>query len=272
MSNTIDTVWWDHSHTLSDQTSGLPVFRKESFLPVEKLVYNVAKHISLGLYTIAQNFCATPSTLTIMITCSGSNDFISDLHLALELAVDPSFLHKTTPSQQSRLIAMGLVVVAPSHEVLETPFRSLHSTDYPSSFPSDYTLNQSLLQPLRPSNPPLVSYPSIGLSLLNLSLAPQAWRGARVGTDYGYGTTSTASRIIAEFGRQVGPALRLYRIISVVATGADVALVVEAIPGRIAEQGHERKFGIAFQLLKAGGQPIDEAGWKEAVEVGLLDE
>ena len=268
MANTIDTIWWDHSHTLYSENSGLPVFRKQSHLPIETLIYNVAKHISLGLYTIAQNFCATPSTLTIMITCSVSNEFVSDLHLALELAVDPSFLDKITTVQQSRLIAMGLVLVTTSNEILEAPFRSLHSPDYPSNSIS----YQPPLHSSPPSPLPTDPYSSIGLSLLNLSLPPQAWRGARVGTDYGYGTTSTATRIIAEFGRQLGPALHLYRIISVVATGADVALVVEATPGALREQGYERKLGTAFQLLKAGGQPIDQAGWKEAVEVGLLEE
>ena len=270
MTNTVDTVWWDHSHTLCDGISGLPVFRKQSQLPIETLVYNVARHISLGLYTIAQNFCATPSTLTIMITCSGSNDSISDLHLALELAVDPSFLHKATPSQQSRLIAMGLVLMTPTHEILEAPFRPLHSTNYPLFYQSDYPSYQLPLQ--LSSSPHLsLSDSSIGLALLNLSLPLQAWRGARVGTDYGYGDTSTATRIIAEFGRQVGPALHLYRIVSVIASGAEVALVVETTPGNLGEQ-RERRLGTAFQLLKAGGQPIDQAGFKEAVEAGLLDE
>lgn len=270
----VNCLWWDHNDLLREDSSGLPVFRYKSPLPIEVLVHNVGKHLSLGLYTLAQNFCATPDTLTIMITTSIAEGRYSASHyqLALELAVDPTFLQRCDSRQRSQLLETGLVLVTPSLELTEAPFPSLHSiTRIPDSTPSPSPSPSPPASPSGSSSPRLQKPAlSVGLHFLSPDSTNCPWRGCRVGQAFGFGPTSSPHLIVAEFGRQLGPEFRLHRIISITATETDVTIIASSIESSN-QADHDNRFSLAFQLLKGGGQPFTAGIWEQAVEVGLLD-
>ena len=270
----VSCLWWDHKSLLLEERSGLPIFRFQSRLPIEALVHNVGKHLSLGLYTLAQNFCATPSTLTITMTTSTAEGRYSALYyqLALELAVDPTFLQRCNSVQRSQLLETGLVLTTPSLELTEAPFPSLHSiTSIPDPTSSPSPSPSPPAQPFKSSSPDLGKpILSVGLSFLNPDSAKHPWRGCRVGQAYGFGPSSTPSLILAELGRQLGSGFQLYRIHSITASETNVTIITSSAD--LSDQvDHDNKLALAFQLLKGGGQPFTASIWEEAVEVGLLD-
>ena len=263
-------VWWDHACATSHGPATPPLFQAESTVPIESLVSSVGKHIALGHYVLAPTFCATPSTLSIVMTTAASPLTHKHHWLAFQLAVDPSFLHSCSALERSLLLETGLVKHAfdsPDH-LVEISFPALDSLSPPP--PTSPTL---LVPPIRPADSPkLPKYESIGIMLLTVpskdSGAPPSWSGASVGDLLGFSSQSTPSFIIAEFGRQIGPPLGLFKIISAVATGDEVTLVVEM--ARDGDQRAAKRREVAFQLLKGGGIPWTEGLRAQALEVGLL--
>lgn len=101
-------------------------------------------------------------------------------------------------------------------------------------------------------------------SLVHGPHAIGSWMGAYVGTFFGFGSKSTASGIVAEIGRQIGPGIALYRILSLVATQHEVTLMVEC------DEKDEEKIGAMYNLLQSGGQPMSAFNQERAIKFGLL--
>lgn len=284
--STVDCIFWDNSDSFHSKT-GLPFFRKRATIPIEWIVNTVGKHLALGFYTLSQNFCATPSTLTITMTSSGSRFSSQQLYLALNLAVDPASIKEIDRSDLNGLLDAGLVQETPSG-IIEAPFKSLHIS------PQQLEIDGLQTKVSLPAIPPLTSHSSnhinltssvepptdpesIGLVLINPDSATHPWRGALVGSANSLGRNSTLSYIIAEFARQIGPELGLYSIISAIATKNQVVLVVghsksDSKQNASNDNSNERRLDMAFQLLKSGGQPLDEEALRRAVELDLLQE
>ena len=145
--------------------------------------------------------------------------------------------------------------------MLKAPFPTLWT-------PAGYQITDSHTPDVRESeaNDEEVPLGKIALSWNNLTRQECGanWMGSNVGTKSDYGPTSTASNIVAEIGRQAGPGLSLYRILSLVTTQHVVALTVEC---DITEQ---RKLLCIHNLQQGGGQPFAEGLIEQARRFGLL--
>ena len=93
-----------------------------------------------------------------------------------------------------------------------------------------------------------------------------SWQGAYVGPFFGFGPKSTPSYIVAEIGRQVGPGMELYKVVSITATTRDVTLLVDC------KEEDENKMEDMFMLLKGGGQVLNEWQLERVKGLGLLKE
>lgn len=252
----VDCLIWDHTAP----SSSSPCIRKISSLPIESLVYAIGKHIALGIYTLAQHFSATPSSLSIFIVRSENHSF-DDLTLAIDFAFTPGLLHSLKSEQTSTLKTMGLL----SAHNTPTPFPSLSTTTYP-----EYS----------PSLPPLISDPEARYNALAAEIdnpgkfgiswcdprpnAQHSWMGANGGEFFGFGPQSNHSRVIAECGRQLEKGW--YRVLSLVATPGTVNLVVECDDEKI-----EGRMDLLFSLLQYGGQAESKEKEEEARSLGVLN-
>ena len=290
---TVDCIFWDNSDSFHHKT-GSPFFRKRAHIPIEWIVNTVGKHLALGLYTLAQSFCATPSTFTITITSAGSWFPSEKLFLALNLAVNPAYIKEIDSTDLSFLLDAGLIQET-SSGIVEAPFKVLHippeqlEQDEPRkvigkkvSWPppphsisptSTAGAHSSLIEP--PTEPE-----SNGLVLMNPESAAHPWRGALVGSANSLGRSSTLRGILIEFARQIRPDLGLYTIISAIATKNQVVLVVgkgnsyqeQASSVSPNDNSNEQRLDMAFQLLKSGGQPLDPEALRRAIQLNLLEE
>ena len=269
--STVHCVWWDHACVAPDSPHS-PLFQAWSHLPIETILFNVGKHLALGLYTLSPTFNAAPSTLTVIMTTAASQFSTLHIHLAFRHAVDPDFVSACTPSQLDQLLETGLIVRDPSDSsrFLDAPFPSLHGV---SQSPVSGFNTPS---PVAPS-PPEVD--SIGLHLLSVPTASSApsspaaapyWSGARVGETLGFGPTSTPSYIVAALGRLIGQGSLPGKLVSIIATNGEVTIILEH-GGSGGREEHEARLTVAFQLLQGGGVPWSEALRARAVALGLLD-
>lgn len=273
----VDCIWRDvHNPTVH--------YRKQSKVPIETLLHTVGKHIALGIYQLAQGVCATPSTLHILMTTRHTKWKFEDFRPALEIAVSPERFDDLTLDQKTLLFDTGLLIehpTSPSSPLTHAPFPRLWTTSYPSDNPmpeynpepikdnKDLT-DEELSQVYETQMQKELEFPDkISLTWSNYSLAhgPHAigsWMGAYVGTFFGFGSKSTASGIVAEIGRQIGPGMALYRILSLVATPHEVTLMVEC------DEKDEEKIGAMYNLLQSGGQPMSAFHHERAIKFGLL--
>jgi hypothetical protein len=258
----VDCLWWDSNNETFPNFPGSPFFRKSSNSTIEQIVYNVAKHISLGLYTLAQNFCATSDTFTITINSAGSRFPSSKLHIALELTVNPSSVYSFGPNDLSYLQETGLLVKE-GERFVEAPLKPL----WHEHFKQDTNTSPEAAN----------AADHIGLVFLDTDSPNHPWRGAKVGIPNGFGPQSTLSHIVAEFGRQVGPELRLFSIVSAIATKNQTAFVIRKSEDQVTPDCNnhnsniiDTRLNMAFQLLKSGGLPLDEHSLERAMQLGLL--
>ena len=265
-------LWWDHA--CGKVQGGRPFFWVRAPVPVEHVLHNIGKHLALGLYTLAPTFNATQSTVTVMCDSSTGPVPLEFMPSVFKSAVHPDFASVCSPDERAKFVEYGLLEVDPADpdRLIKAPFPLIHRhlpppIDHPPTggdpaSPGGETASASSDSPGS----------SVGLTLLAMPRAgepgPPQWSGARVGAKYDFGPASTPSLIVAEFGRQLGPGLGLYKVLSAVATRDEIQFIVELCepPG----EERESRAEVAFLLLKGGGVPWSQYVKVKAVEAGLL--